>query len=44
MQMVEEPGQVKESTAEELLGCIEKLQALKSQHKSPTPHYEGKDL
>ena len=36
LQLVEEnPGKVEESSAEELLGCIEKLQALKSQNKAP---------
>lgn len=31
----ENPAKVQESSAEELLGCIEKLQALKSQNKAP---------
>lgn len=36
LQMVEEnPANVQESSAEELLGCIQKLQALKSQNKAP---------
>jgi len=29
----EDPGQVQESSAEELLGCIQRLQSLKKQHK-----------
>ena len=36
VQLVEEsPGNVQDSSAEELLACIEKLTALKSQHKDP---------
>ena len=36
LQLVEEsPAEVKESSAEELLGCIQKLQSLKNQHKDP---------
>ena len=37
LQLVEEsPAEVKESSADELLGCIQKLQSLKSQHKEPS--------
>ena len=37
VQLVEQsPGEVQESSAEELLGCIERLQALKSKKKGAT--------